>query len=161
METPLPMQDTPEETWRIACHEAGHAVVGVRHKIPIEFIEIGEGENGEVSFSFSPIDRPTGKPSLTEISQWQQAYAAGAAAEQLLFGHYREYGSCHDRNLHNEWEKLRHQMRREGWDRDIHSAIKILDRESVEKVARALVRAEKLSGEDVHKLLGCILPWEQ
>jgi len=34
---------TPEEEWKITCHEAGHAVMGVYHSIPM--IDVIRGQD--------------------------------------------------------------------------------------------------------------------
>jgi hypothetical protein len=158
VETPKSRKLTKLEDWMITCHEAGHAVVGVRHEIAFENVVRGDGEYGEVPVGVGPIERGNG--TQDEISRWQQFYAAGAAAERLLFGEYREYGSARDRYLHGELEKLRHSNRDEGWDRDIQSALSVLDRDSVERVAKELDRVKNLSVEQVYELLGCVPPWD-
>ena len=82
METSLPEQFTPEEAWQITCHEAGHAVVGVRHQIVFLHVERGDGECGQVPVGVGPIENPTRTWTQDELSRWQQFYAGGAAAEQ-------------------------------------------------------------------------------
>jgi len=158
MEMPLPRQVTPEEAWQITCHEAGHAVVGVRHQINFLHVERGDGEHGEVPVGVGPIENPSRNWTQDEISRWQQFYTAGAAAEQLLFGAYREYGSSHDRCLHDVLEKRWRPNRCGGWDQDIQSAMKLLDRESIVNVAKELDRQKKLTDEQVYELLGCAPP---
>jgi hypothetical protein len=155
------LQDpTSCEQWRIACHEAGHVVAAVRLKIPLSHVELGEDDCGEVSVAFSPIDDPERRLSQDEISHWQQFYAAGAAAERLLFGTYREHGVRVDMELHGRWEERRQAVRVGGWDCDIQAALGAIDRESVEEVAKALDRGKRLSSEQVYQLLGCKPPWE-
>ena len=87
-----PRQPTHEEAWKITCHEAGHAVAGVRLNVPFTHVERGDGEHGAVPVGVGPVDAPDHDWTDDEISRWQQFYAAGAAAEKLLFGEYREYG---------------------------------------------------------------------
>ncbi len=160
MEAPLPKQVTAEEAWQITCHEAGHAVMGVRHQIAFLHVERGDGEHGEVPVGVGPLeDDPSRNRTQDEISRWQQFYAAGAAAEMLLFGGYRDYGSRSDRYLHDLLEKRRSPNRNGGWEQDIQSAMKVLDRESVEKIAKELDRHKNLSVEQVYELLGCAPPW--
>lgn len=155
METPLSRQFTSEEAWKITCHESGHAVVAVRLHVPFEYVERGDGEYGKVEIGVGPIENPTRNRPLDEISRWQQFYTAGAATEQLLFGSFREHASCRDRYLHDVLEKRWRPNRYGGWDQDIQFAMKLLDRESVEKVAKELDRSKRLSEEEVYKLLGC------
>lgn|GEM_PF-6185344 len=109
-----PRQLTPEEEWQITCHEAGHAVVGVRHQIPFWQVERGEREHGEVPIGVGPIVNPDRNWTEDEISRWQQFYAAGAAAEQLLFGTYREYAACRDRHFHDILERRWRANRSDG-----------------------------------------------
>jgi hypothetical protein len=85
--------------------------------------------------------------------------AAGAAAEELLFGNYQEHGCSQDRRCHAILEKRWRATRAGGWEQDIQSAAKVLDRESVEKVARELDRKKKLSDEEVYESLGCKPDW--
>jgi len=157
---PEPRRLAPEEQWQITCHEAGHAVVGARRQIPFLRVERGDGEYGEVPVGVGPIENPDGSWTEDEISRWQQFFAAGAAAEQLLFGTYREYASRRDRSFHDVLERRWRANRCSGWDQDIQSAMELLDCESVEKVARELDRHGKLSDEQVYELLGCQLPWD-
>jgi hypothetical protein len=159
METPESRQVAREEAWQITCHEAGHAVAGVRLQIPFCHVERGDNEYGEVEVGVNPIEEPSGDWTQDEISRWQQFYAAGAATEQLLFGSYREYASRGDRCLHDVLEKRRRANRSDGWDQDIQSVMNVLDRGSIEKVARELDQHKKLSSEQVYELLGCDPPW--
>jgi hypothetical protein len=159
MQTPLSRELTPEEAWQITCHEAGHAVGAVRLQIPFSHIERGDGEHGEVAVGVGPIENPNRNRTQDEISRWQQFYAAGAAGEQVLFGCYREYASRRDRYLHEVLEKRWCPNRSGGWDQDIQFAMKVLDRESIEKVAQKLDQHKKLTDEQVCELLGCAPPW--
>jgi hypothetical protein len=133
--------------------------VAVRLQIPFLHVERGDGDYGEVAVGVGPIENPTGNWTQDEISRWQQCYAAGAAAEQLLFGAYRQYASRQDRDRHDVLERTWSQSRRGGWERDVQSAMKLLDRESVEKVAKELDQRQKLSEDEVYELLGYTLPW--
>ncbi len=160
METALARQITPEEAWQITCHEAGHAVTGVRLRFAFLRVERGDGEYGRVDVGVGPIEAPTGNWTEVEISRWQLFYAGGAAAERMLFGDHRQYACRHDHGLHDRLEKHRHQSRNDAWERDIQSAVVLLDRESVEKVAKELDRSGTLSGEQVYQLLGCATPWD-
>jgi hypothetical protein len=150
---------TREEAWQITCHEAGHAVVAVRHQIPFECVERGDGEHGEVQVDLCPLDDPSKNWTKDEIRNWLQFYVAGAAAELLLFGRYREYASSRDRILHDQIEKQWSSNRETGWEKDIQSAMEVLDRESVERVAKELDSQKKLTDEQVYKLLGSEPPW--
>jgi hypothetical protein len=159
METPQQRQIIGEKAWQITCHEAGHAIVGVRLEIPFLHVERGDGEHGEVPVGVGPNEEPRSDWTLEEIARWQQFYAAGAAAERLLFGAYREYGARRDRHLHELLERQWRPGRAGGWDQDIRCAMELLDRASVEKVARELDRQRRLSDEQVYELLDCKPPW--
>jgi hypothetical protein len=113
-----PRQLTPEEEWQITCHEAGDAIVGARLQISFLHVERGDGEHGEVHIGVGPIEDPDGDWTEDEISRWQQFYAAGAAAEKLLFGDYREYASRRDRYLHEVLEKRWRPNRSGAWEKD-------------------------------------------
>jgi hypothetical protein len=158
-EQPVPRQFTREELWQVTCHEAGHAVVGVRLEIPFLYVERGDGEHGEVPVGVGPLENPGRSRSPSEISRWQQFYAAGAAAEQLLFEGYRDYWASRDKFLHEQLEKLRSQSRADAWDQDVRNALSVLDRESVEKVARALDHHRKLTDVQVYELLDRVPSW--
>jgi hypothetical protein len=159
MEPHEPREITREEAWQITCHEAGHAIVGVRLQIPFLHVERGDGEQGEVEVGACPYECPDGDWTQDEISRWQTFYAGGAAAEKLMFDSHREYGSRRDEFLHSELEKRRLPVRSDGWDRDIQSAMALIDRESVQKVASELDRRKKLTEEQAYELLGCAPPW--
>jgi hypothetical protein len=147
-----------EGVGRSSYHEAGHAVVAVKYHLRFEYVEILDGESGESKLFGGPLDNPNLKWREEAISQWQQAYAAGAAAEMLFFGSYRTDGSSSDLRLHGNLEKLRGQNRSDGWDQDIQSTMKILDCDSVEKVASVLNRKKRLSVEQVYELLNLESP---
>jgi hypothetical protein len=154
MDSSVARQISRDEHWKISCHEAGHAIVGVRLELPLERVLRGEGEKGEVEPAINPIEEPDGDWTPEQISQWRQFYAAGAAAEILLFGRYREYGSRDDRDTHDFLEETWQPNRTHGWDRDIQAALDILDRHSIENVARELDRRGELSEDQVRELLG-------
>jgi hypothetical protein len=153
------MSIAPDESNRVLYHEAGHAVVAVRNQIPFMQVHRKDDENGEVSVGVGTLESPDRSHNQDEISRWQLFYAAGAASECLFFGEYREYGTRLDRALHDRLEMLRSVQRTGAWDMDIQAAMKVLDRESVEKIAQALGQRGQLDEEQVHDLLGCKPPW--
>jgi hypothetical protein len=153
------MSIAPDESQRVLYHEAGHALEAVRNRIPFCHVEIMTGENGEVSVGVGPLETPNRAHSQDEIARWQMFYAAGAAAERLFFGDYQDHGTKVDRAHHDRLEKLRSVQRNGAWDLDIQSAMKVLDCESVHKIAEALGQHGKLSEVQVHDLLGCKPCW--
>jgi len=78
-----------EEDWKIACHEAGHAVAAVRQMICFDTAKVGPNEFGEVSPTWNPIDDEDRDWTDSQRVQYQLVYAAGAAAERLIFGRER------------------------------------------------------------------------
>ena len=152
-------QLTPEEAWQISCHEAGHAIAGVRLNLPFMNVIRGEGEHAETPIGNNPINCPNAPWADEAISRWQLFYAAGPAAEELEFGQYRDYAAREDRKLHGWLEKKRKINRIDGWSQDIQAAIKILDRKSIEKVAKELEAHGTLNEEKVYALLGYVCPF--
>jgi hypothetical protein len=150
---------TPLENWQITCHEAGHAVLAVRFNMSFLSVERGDGAQGQLEACGNPLSNPDRGWSKEVIAQWQQFYAAGAAAELLLFGSYREYACSRDTILHDQLERMRPDGRRDGWAKDVDSAVKLLDRESIEKVAKKLDQERKLTDEEVYQLFGMRPPW--
>jgi hypothetical protein len=162
---PMAREITSNEAWKITYHEAGHAFVAARLKIPFNYVERGEGEHGLVDVSNGPLDDfLPGAPKRTrtedEISHWQKFFAAGAAAERLLFGSYRDYASSHDQAKNEKLETLRPQQRSDGWERDVQSAMEILDQEAVKKLAGELDREKKLAEAQVYEILGFASPYD-
>ena len=156
-----PRQITPEEAWQITCHEAGHSIVAARLGLPFQRVVRGDGEHGEVEVCWSPVDDgPTRDRDQDVLSRWQQFYAAGAATEILLFDSYRAFASRHDQACHDLIEKRRCPIRADAWEQDIRLAKQILDRDSVDTVARELARRGELSDKEVCELLKCPLSWE-
>jgi len=150
---------TPELAWRIACHEAGHAFVAVHFQLPFLYVEVINGESGNMEVGVGPIEAPKSHWTQDKIAAWQLSYAAGAAAERLLFLDCREHGASRDRHLHGVLENRLHQKRTAGWELDIQSVMNILDRKSVEKVARELDIQKKLTDRQVYTLLDTPYPW--
>jgi hypothetical protein len=147
---------TPEEAWAITCHESGHAVVGVQFNLLIDYIERGEGEHGIVEACYGPISQPEDHWESTEIRHWQLFYAAGAAAEELLFGSHRDYGAVLDKRFH---KILQDRFQTPGWEKDVQGAKVLLSQESIKRIAVVLDKEKRLSGDRVYWLLGKAPPW--
>jgi hypothetical protein len=78
----------------------------------------------------------------------------------VLFQDYRKHGCTVDVAKHNELERMWRPGRVNGWESDIESAMKILDRESIQKVARKLEQKRQLKDKDVCNILGCEPYWD-
>jgi hypothetical protein len=152
-------QSRPDEQQRLSYHEAGHAVFAVRRKLLFEFAEIKDNGWGEVRCVGGPFDIKDHDFSNDEIACWRQFYAAGAAAERLFYGEHREYGAQRDVTLHATLGLMLRLPRTDDWEESVQAAMKVIDREAVEKVAVALGNHRKLNDEQVHDLLGCKPPW--
>jgi hypothetical protein len=150
-----------KEAWQIACHEAAHAVIAVHHRFDLENVEMIDEENA--------ITRPLGGPIedlhkvwvVEEVRKWQEFYAAGIAAERLLFGEDRGHGWEVDKELHDKLERRYSRTHINAWEADIENTMKLLDCESVEKVAKELQLTRKLDGDIVYAILGIKPPWEE
>lgn len=149
----------PDESWRVLYHEAGHGVVAVRHRMVFEYVEVRENDWGEVPPIGGPLAHPDRTHSTDEIARWQLFYAAGAAAEMLFFGNWREHGAQIDVERHGRLERMRRIPRQDAWGLDIQAAMKVLDRASVVALAEELNCHKKLDVERVYALLRCETPW--
>jgi hypothetical protein len=157
-----------EEDWRITCHEAGHAIVACRLGLLFERISRGDGDRGSVTVGVdNPRENPNREWSVIEISNWQKFYAGGAAAERVMFGSHREYGSKSDFIIHTDLENKWRQRPFGGWEQDIQESMTILDKNSIENVANVLLLARERSGtfrrgelspEHVCRILKCPIP---
>ena len=105
---------TPEEQWQITCHEAGHAIVAVRHRILFDYVERGEGEHGLVKLTIDPLG-PNNGLDESQLLQYQEFYAGGAAAERLLFNTDRDYALRVDKCCHNKLEQQMNRHRNLGF----------------------------------------------
>jgi hypothetical protein len=150
-----------DDDWKIACHEAGHALTAQAQHISIEMAEVGPNEHGVVVPSYDTDDEghnfgPAG------LKDFQLFYAGGAAAERVLFGSEREYASKGDRVKHAELEKQLGQNRDDGFNDDVETVTKLLAAQSseIQYIATALLSGEKLNDESISKLLGRKPPWE-
>jgi hypothetical protein len=155
----LELNGRPDEAQRVLYHEAGHAVFAVRRRLLFEFAEVRENDWGEVRCVGGPLDIKDRTFSQEEMACWRQFYAAGAAAERLFYGEYREHGAQRDVTLHETLGLMSIPPRTDDWEESIQAATKVIDRESVAKVAVALNERKKLTDEQVHDFLGCKPPW--
>ena len=82
-----------------AVHEAGHAVAACH--LGIRFNEVRVIYDAEVDFLANPIDDPEDIPP-EERFPYRLAYAAGAAAEDLIYSRRREWACADDRRCHEQ-----------------------------------------------------------
>jgi hypothetical protein len=146
------------ESWLITCHEASHAIVAAKLDVLFEYVERGDDDTGQLKPVFSPNDERHAW-TLEVIRRSQLMYAAGAASDLKFFQAERERACSEDRRLHEELEKMSGELRVDGWRQDIRKAMEYLDKETVEKVARALDKHKKLNDERVYRLIGKDTPW--
>ena len=158
----LQLCDTPSDNdWRIAVHEAGHAVFAAMQDWPIEHAAVGPNEFGEVSLAHNPIDEPQ-HLSSDDYAKWKAYYAAGAAAEHLVFGEIRigAFGGGVSRG--NDLDNHRTLCEFESFCSSIERALQTLSKDDVEKVATELQnrrKPSKLSGDEVYSIIGRKTPW--
>jgi hypothetical protein len=94
-----------------------------------------------------------------KITKWQHYYVAGAAADFLLLGRYREHAYGVDRYNHKKLEARWESIRVDGWEFDLKSASTLIAPEPIEKIAKELKRRKKLSGDDIYAILDREPPW--
>lgn len=152
-----------DEDWKIACHEAGHAVFAITQRMRemwVEWAKVGENEYGEIQLVATPHDSPDDDWTANQLVRYQLYYAAGAAAEQHLFQQHRLHAIVCDFKLHKELESLLKRNRPTGFDDDIEAAMQSLDPDSVRTVAQNLFESKLLTGEQVAGLIGVTPPWK-
>jgi hypothetical protein len=149
------------ESWKISCHEAGHAVVAVKLDVILDYVERGDPRDDRAQPVLDLLNALPHEQTPDRISRYQRFYAGGAAAEVVLFGAYRLPACAEDRRLHRKLEELRDEHRSDAWDLDVQEAVGLLDKNSVEVVAKALHPRGKLIHERVCELIGWILPWDR
>jgi hypothetical protein len=138
------------DDWRICCHEAGHAIAATKLKIPLDKITRGEGTAGEVQPTHDADD-------FYEKQIWadyQIFYAAGAAAERIVFGSEKRMFDeivdpfRDDKEIHS---KLELQGRENLFETDIVRAISCLGnlngKKAIEGVAALLKQRRDQDGK--------------
>jgi hypothetical protein len=154
LKTPSP---TPplncDDDRKITCHEAGHAIVAVLHEITFDYVERGNSEEGQVEVGSNPINDMDDGWSNDALRQWQHFYAAGAAAERILFQNERQHALKQDKHLHEKLEQRLNQHRAHGFEEDIQAAMKLLDACLIDKVAKELATKRHVTYDEVAKLI--------
>jgi len=84
------------DRWRVAVHEAGHAIVAVKLGLELEHVHLAEDSNaGETCLRGFASDLESNHPRRDE-DLMRRFYAAGAAAESVVFGTYNVHGIADD-----------------------------------------------------------------
>jgi hypothetical protein len=152
----------PDEDWKINCHEAGHAIVAVRHEITFDCVKRADGEKDEVFVAPNPVDDNECEWcewSDAELMRVQEYYAAGAAAERIMFQEERQHASREDRCNHDKLERQLNRQREFGFEEDVQGAMRLLDRCSIEKVAARLQEKRTLDFDEVARTIGYTPSW--
>jgi len=155
-----PRDDAEHQKWRAACHEAGHALVAVYQgrAFVAKIRDDGDGNwGGNLDYAINnPLEQPGLNWSDDELAKWQQCYAAGCASEQMMCGDCPADRCQTDRERHGALGGMRRSRRPNGWEEDVQSVRRFLDRRHVEMVANEFIHSKEgqLDHEDVRKLLG-------
>lgn len=128
-----------------AVHEAGHAVAA--YLLDIAFWEVQITYHAGVEFTINPLDDPADVKD-EDLPKYCLAYAAGAAAEDLVFGKRWEWGCKGDRHCHK-------QSRGTDFDADAAQVGQMpgFTRSAVAKVASLLEQRRTITHDDVEQVL--------
>lgn len=143
----------------IALHEAGHAVYASRHGLDFCYVRIGEQSELHLCADSPHHDLDYSDDGLVE--DFQEMWAAGAAAETIVVGGYRPYGPADDRVWVNVMEIMKIQQRTgtapphtiDVFDEFVRRAEQQLNRDDLVKVADALKQRRFLSYSEVESIL--------
>lgn len=149
-----------DDAWRIAVHEAGHAIAGVRFEKTFDPVEVHDKEHGEVHWTHDPFD-PGQNYSLDEVRTWQTICAAGAAAEQAYFGEIRRHAIRIDQICHIRMDLRRKDGIVDLFENAIERALSLMSVSELKAVAEKLVADRKLSFDSVAWLIGYTPSWER
>ncbi len=150
-----------DDDWRIAVHESGHAITGARKDFIFAHVAIGPNEHGEVAWNNNPIDDADQKYTPEELRDWQTIYAAGAAAEHIVFNEIRRHSIRCDMICHLRVDKRRKEGTVDLFESAIERAVGILSKADVKHVAKALRDKRRLEYDDVCALIGVKAPWDR
>jgi len=143
---------------KIAVHEAGHAVAAFHSNLDINFVQLGEVSEMELCCDCGMDSLNYGDQEEVEVLQ--KVWAAGAAAEQIIFGAYRPYSLVKDRRDIDIMEKIKLDRAGKDFQKDIDvfdeyfdRAIETLKSNEIEAVANVLKEKSRLSGPEVEAIL--------
>ena len=158
----------PYDDWRIAVHESGHAVFAVKNDFLFTCVEIGPKEHGEVHVSSSPLDDDQHSPldddqqELTrdQLLCWQAFYAAGAAAEHLVFQEIRRHAVRTDENQHRRINEMCVGSP-DLFESAIARALEVLSMTTIEHVAKQLMNDKRVTYDLVCSLSEVVPKWDR
>lgn len=150
-----------DDAWRIAIHEAGHAIAGVRFEKTFDSVELGDNEHGQVCWTHDPFDLDDKALSLDEIRVWQTIYAAGAAAEQAYFGEIRRHAIRCDQICHIRMDKRRKEGIVDLFENAVERALGLMNVAELNAVAKQLVADRQLTFDAVEKLVDYTPSWKR
>jgi hypothetical protein len=150
----------PDNDWRIAVHEAGHSVFAVRNDLTFERVVIGPNEHGELDVIGSPLDDKGEELTPEQLLCWQAFYAAGAAAEHLLFREIRAHSIRYDVDRHRMINEMRAGSS-DQFESAIARAEQMLSATTVGRVANQLMIDKCLRYDEVCKLCDVIPSWDR
>ena len=148
-----------DDAWRIACHEAGHAIHAVQNGLIFEHVEVGVNEHGVVVPIGGPLNDPDTPYTNEQLLCWQTFYAAGAAAEHVLFCEIRSHAIRGDIENHEKLNQRLPEDTRSSFDSRVDEAARLLDGSIVQRVAEKLIDCEQLTYENTCDLAGVPVPW--
>jgi len=148
-----------DNSWRVAIHEAGHAIAGVRLEQPFDRVRVGDNEFGEVEWTHDPFDPLSEPNSLECIRSWQTIYAAGAAAEQTYFGEIRRHSIRRDQICHLRMDMLREEGVVDLFENAIERAFGLMKVAELKAVGEKLIAQLNLPEDKVARLIDYTPPW--
>jgi len=149
-----------DDDWRIAVHEAGHAVFAVKNDLIFTYVDIGPNEHGEIDVIGSPLDDNEQELMRDQLLCWQAFYAAGAAAEHVLFHEIRRHAVRYDKGRHHLVNVMLPGSL-DIFESAIARAGKMLSTTTIERVAGRLMIDKRLQYDEVCKLSDVIPPWDR
>lgn len=154
-----PNQLVPDDHYRICVHEAGHAAVGASFRMLFDSVSVGPGEFGIVEWTINPIDDADLFETRT-LPEWLLAYAAGSAAEQLIFGEIRDHARKHDLDLHDKVASRIGDEIATGYDDSVLKCMDTLTSLDIKQIADRLETLKRLDFDAVCAILNIRTPWD-